>query len=119
MDKLFCVGEYVEKFNHATGQNLACGPIYQSYGLREHIRKRHPSELEKLKYVPDIIACPDYIGKHPREPNSIELVKILDGNMMVCIKLDIDDNYFFVASVFEISEAKLNNRINSGRLKKY
>ena len=117
-NKLFCVGEYVTEFNLATGQHLPCGPIYQSYGLLAHIQKRHPSEVSNLSYVPEIISSPDYIGKHPKEPDSIELVKILSGNIMVCIKLDRDENYLFVASVFEISEGKLKNRINSGRLNK-
>lgn len=117
-NKLFCVGEYVAEFNLVTGQNLPCGPIYQSCGLQVHIQKRHPSEVSNLAYVPEIISSPDYIGKHPKEPDSIELVKILSGNIMVCIKLDRDENYLFVASVFEISEGKLKNRINSGRLKK-
>lgn len=116
-DKLFQVGSYIQEFNDATGQSLPCGPIYQSYGLRAHIQKRHPNELNNLGYVPSIILDPDYVGKNPREPDSIELVKVLSGNIMVCIKLDQNENYLFVASVFEISEGKLNNRLNSGRLK--
>ena len=116
-DKLFPVGEYVQEFNDATGQALPCGPIYQSYGLKSHILKRHPNELDNLDHVPSIILDPDYIGKHPTEPDSIELVKVLSGNVMVCIKLDQKEHYLFVASVFEISEGKLQNRINSGRLK--
>ena len=76
-DKLFQVGEYVQEFNDATGQALPCGPIYQSYGLKSHILKRHPNELDNLDHVPSIILDPDYIGKHPTEPDSIELVKVL------------------------------------------
>ena len=116
--KLFRVGEYIEEFNSLTGQHLPCGSIYQSYGLKAHIQKRHPSEVANLSLVPNIISSPDYIGKHPKEADSIELVKVLSGNIMVCIKLDKRENYLFVASIFEISEGKLKNRINSGRLKK-
>lgn len=116
-NKLFRVGEYIAEFNIATGQNIPCGPIYQSYGLKAHIQKRHPSEVSNLTYVPEIISSPDYIGKHPKESDSVELVKVLSSNIMVCIKLDKNENYLFVASVFEISEGKLKNRINSGRLK--
>ena len=117
-DKLFKVGDYIQAFNDMTGQSLPCGPIYQSAGLQVHIRKRHPDELRNLSKIPDILKSPDYIGKHPREPSSIELVKDLGENVMVCVKLDADENYLFVASVFEISNGKLNNRLNSGRLKK-
>lgn len=117
-EKLFQVGEYIELFNQMTGQTLPCGAIYQSHGLVKHIRKRHAGEQEHVSDIPRIIQSPDYIGKHPKEQNSIELVKVLDQNVMVCIKLDLDENYLFVASVFEITEAKLRNRIHSGRLKK-
>lgn len=42
----------------------------------------------------------------------------MGDNVMVCIKLDAKENYLYVASIFEITASKLNNRINSGRLKK-
>lgn len=117
-EKLFQVGEYIELFNEMTGQMLPCGAIYQSHGLIKHIQKRHAEEQDHVSQIPQIIQSPDYIGKHPKEHNSIELVKVLNQNVMVCIKLDLDENYLFVASVFEITEAKLQNRLNSGRLKK-
>lgn len=117
--KLFVVGKYIEEFNIATNQQLPCGPIYQSYGLKAHIFKHHPDGVSNLKYVSEIIASPDYIGKHPNEPDSLELVKVLEGNLMVCIKLDHDEHYLFVASVYEITESKLHNRLNSGRLKSW
>ena len=72
-----------------------------------------------LQQIPTIIQSPDYIGKNPREPNSIELVKKLSDNIMVCIKLDTQNGYLYVASVYNISQGKVNNRLNSGRLKRY
>ena len=103
------VGIYTEKFNAATGQHLPCGPIYQSTGLIA-------SDVDKLRYIPEIIANPDFIGKNPKEPSSIELVKIMDGNIKVCIKLDARNNYFYVATLFEITTGKLESMIKSGRL---
>lgn len=117
MDKLFIVGEYTDVFNMLTNQSLPCGPIYQSSGLSVHIQKRHPNEMGNLAHVADVIASPDYIGKHPKEPDSIELVKRLSANVMVCVKLDSVRNRLYVASVFEITEAKVKNRLSSGRLK--
>lgn len=117
--RLSQVGEYTEAFNVKTEQALPCGPIYQSEGLQTHVAKRHPREIGNLSLVPEIIASPDYIGKNPKQPNSVELVKVFDANVMVCVKLDSSNGYFYVASVFEISNAKLNNRLNSGRLKNY
>ncbi len=120
MGKLFKVGDYIQRFNTLTGQNLPCGPIYQSVGLASHVKSHHPQMgTAILQQIPTIIQSPDYIGKNPREPNSIELVKKLSDNIMVCIKLDTQNGYLYVASVYNISQGKVNNRLNSGRLKRY
>ncbi len=113
------VGAYIEKFNELTGQALPCGTIYQFPGLLAHVKKRHPSQIGHVYQIAEVIKSPDYIGKHPKERESIELVKALDQNVMVCVKLDQGKDHYYVASVYAISEAKLKNRLNSGRLKKY
>lgn len=118
-DKLFRVGEYIDKFNTLTGQNLPCGEIMQSVGLASHVQKHHPNETGNVALIPSIIAAPDYVGQNPKEADSIELVKVTSANVMVCVKLDAKDGYHYVASVYEISNGKLQNRINSGRLKKF
>lgn len=116
-DELFAVGEYIEAFNEATAQSLPCGTIYQSVGLYKHILKRHPDKVDTVQHIPLIIKQPDYIGRNPKEQNSIELVKCIGDNVQVCVKLDADEHYLYVASVYVISNGKLNNRINSGRFK--
>lgn len=113
------VGKYIDKFNNLTGQAIPCGEIYQFPGLQVHVQNHHPNKTSYLSHIPDIIANPDYVGHNPKEVDSIELVKKYTDNEMVCIKLDSKNGYLFVASVYEITEAKLNNRVNSGRLKKY
>ena len=113
------VGLYIERFNELTGQSIPCGNIYQSAGLSVHVIKRHPECAADIGIIPQIIAEPDYIGHSPTEPQSIELVKRLQNNMMVCIKLDVKKNYLYVASLFSISEAKIQNRLNSGRPVKF
>lgn len=118
-NQLFRVGEYQSRFNELTGQQIPCVSIYQSDGLITHIHNRHPGEEKLLEYIPEIIRCPDYVGKNPKEPDSVELVKQVDKNVMVCIKLDIKNGYLYVASVYPISEAKLNRHLFSGRLKSY
>lgn len=116
---LFPVGTFIPEFNTATAQSLPCGPIYQSVGLRTHVQRHHPGLVPRLNDIPNVIQHPDYIGKHPDEENSIELVKRMGANVMVCVKLDKKDGYLYVATVFEITEAKLQNRLRSGRLKEY
>lgn len=118
-DNLFEVGQYVEKFNTLTGQNLPCGSIYQSSGLQKHVKKHQKEKASIMSDIPIVIQQPDYIGCNPKEPHSIELVKKLTENVMVCVKLDSKNGYLYVASVYTVSESKLNNRLNSGRLKKY
>lgn len=115
--KLIQVGTYRQEFNAVTGQALPYGPIYQSPGLLVHVQKRHPGEVGNLALIPQVIQNPDYIGKNPKEPDSVELVKVFQNNVMVCIKLDNSNGYFYVATVFEINNSKLQNRISSGRLK--
>lgn len=110
------VGQYIDKFNVMTGQSLPCGNIFQADGLSVHVEKHHPGETYLLEHIPNIISSPDYIGHNPREPQSIELVKVTAKNEMVCIKLDIKNSYLYVASVFSISQGKLDNRLKSGRL---
>ena len=113
------VGDYVEKFNLLTGQSIPCGPIYQSEGLKTHVAKRHPEQLKSIPDIPLILSQPDYIGHNPKEPNSIELIKALEGNMKVCVKLDIRNQYLYVATLFEITDSKLQRMLQSGRIQRY
>lgn len=118
-ERLFLVGTYIDEFNKLTGQSLPCCQIVQSSGLAVHVQKHHPNEVGNIALIPQIIASPDYVGRNPKEPDSVELVKIVDANVMVCVKLDSKNDYHYVASVYEISDGKLQNRIKSGRLKKF
>lgn len=113
------VGKYKEDFNKQLNINLPIDDIYQSDGLIIHIKKRHPGLEKYMSDIPDIIKKPDYIGVNPKESDSVELIKILDDNILVAVKLDKNDNHLFVASLYNISNAKLQNRLNSGRIKRY
>ena len=113
------VGEYTEQFNAISGSTLPCGTIYQSPGFATHIKKRHPSCLKYIERVSDIISSPDYIGHNPKEPNSIELVAVLDENIQLAIKLDTKDGYLYVASLYDVPQGKIDRRLAGGRLKKF
>ena len=118
-DELFVAGQYVQRFNTVTGQSLPCGPIYQSSGLQKHVKKHQKEKASIMSDISSVIEQPDYVGCNPKEPNSIELVKKAEDNVMVCVKLDSKNGYLYVASTYTVSESKLNNRLNSGRLKIY
>lgn len=117
-DTLTQIGVYTPDFNLATGQSLPCGAIYQSSGLATHIKKKHPGLVGDIQQIPNIIASPDYIGHNPKEPDSVEFVKKLGSNLLVCVKLDKGNSYLYVASMYDITESKLNKGIQSGRIKK-
>lgn len=116
-DKLFAVGLFHLAYNRYLTSPLPVGMIYQSTGLRRHVQKRHPAELKTLDRIPEILAAPDYIGQNPNEPNTVEFVKRMGRHVMVCVKLDTERQYLYVASIFPITDGKLRNRLNSGRLK--
>ncbi len=77
---LYKVGEYKGEYNDVLNIKLPSVSIYVSKGLKKHVRYRHGDCLSYINKIPDIINHPDYIGKNPNEPNSIELVKIYNDN---------------------------------------
>lgn len=113
----------VAPFNKLINKHLACEfeyeYIYQSSGLEKHIQKRHPECFEYLEYLPFIINHPDYIGINPNESGtSFELVKTFDKNIQIGIKLDVKDDYLYVATLHSITAGKLQHGLGNGRFKK-
>ena len=78
---------------------------------------RHSEFVDYIEKIPDIIKNPDYVGRNPKEPNSLELVKRYEDNIQIAIKLDISKDYLYVATLFDIRESKIERRLASGRLK--
>lgn len=110
------VSKYRPIYNTLLHQNLPCTDIYMSDGLYKHILKRHPSCISYLNNISDIVDHPDYIGTNPKENNSIEFVKCYSENILVAVKLDVQDEYLYIASIYNITDSKLQRRINSKRL---
>ena len=87
--------------------------------LRKHLEKRnHDNMIKYLSRISELLENPDYIGINPRERGrSIEYVIQLEENVLIGIKLDYKNEYFYIATMHEISQLKLNQRIKNGRLK--
>ena len=118
-DKLIPIAQFNHKLNQYLPHHFHQKIIYQSKGLSKHIAKRHPECLPYLSCISSIINSPDYIGVNPRETNpSFELVKIMDENVQIGIKLDIKNDYLYVATLHTITTGKLKHGIANGRLKK-
>lgn len=46
-----------------------------------------------------------------------ELIKRYADNVLLGIKLDTSENYFYVSTMFNIQESKIERRLHSGRIK--
>ena len=89
--------------------------------IKKHMLKwNHHDALKCLDNLDEIIESPDYVGVNPREQDiSVEYVKCYEYNVLVAIKINIDNDKFYVASVYIIDEYKLNKHIRIKRLKKF
>lgn len=118
-DELLKVGKYNSNFNEILGISLEELEIYQSKGLKAHmIKRKHFTCLKYIDRIPDIISNPDYIGVNPNEGgDSVEFIKKYDDNVLLGIKLDASENYYYVSTMFDIQEAKITRRLHSGRIK--
>ncbi|ADK16948.1 MULTISPECIES: hypothetical protein [Clostridium] len=120
-DKLIQVGRFYQKLNDIIGSNLPLQKIYRSKGLPAHlIKEKHFNCLKHIDDISNIIKNPDYVGINPNEKgDTVELIKVLDKNILVGIKLDVDENYLYVSTMYDIQESKLRRRLHSGRVKKF
>lgn len=116
-DKLTKVGKYNGEYDSLLGITLPQYDIYISDGLAVHVGAKHKACLPYLANIQEIIEHPDYVGKNPSEPDSIELVKVYSDNIQIGIKLDSSSGYLYVATLFDIKQSKIERRLYSGRLK--
>lgn len=120
-DDLIKIGKYNIKFNDILKTDLPELEIYVSKGLKTHIKKRkHYKALGYFDKISEILKSPDYIGINANEEGkSFEVIKIYKDNVMVCIKYDEENNYFYVSTMIDIHQSKINRRLYSGRLKSF
>lgn len=90
--------------------------IYRSKGLLAHLLKRkHYKAAKYLDYISDIIENPDYAGM---SDGQIELVKIFKDNIFLSIKLDVTKQIYYVATIFDVNQSKIDSYCKFGRLTK-
>lgn len=119
-NKVYPVAPFNKALNKYLPMELDYNYIYRSVGLEKHIQKRHPECVEYLQYLSFIIAHPDYIGINPNESGiSFELVKIFDKNIQIGIKLDVKEDYLYVATLHSITSGKLKHGLENGRLTEF
>ena len=88
--------------------------------LEKHLIKRnHKNMISHIPKIAEYLKNPDYVGINPREKGiSLEYVVQVQPNILIAVKLDSKNGYFYVATMHEISQLKLSQRIGNGRLRK-
>lgn len=111
-------GVLKQEYIDLIGIDIPSTKIYIYPGAIKHIKKKHIEDFNKyFKFIPDIISNPDYVGKNPKEKDSIELIKYIDDNVLVAVKLD-PSGYLYLSSMYSLTESKVPKRLKSGRIKK-
>ena len=115
------VMKLIKEIKERLGIDVQTEKIVISDGLVSHMKKHnHANVLKYLGDIETIIASPDYIGINPRiEVPSVEYIKLFDDNILLAIKLDAKEDYFYTASMYEVTDAKLRSMLKSGRIKKF
>ena len=88
--------------------------------LRKHLEKRnHDNMIKYLSRISELLEKSRlyWYKSQGERGRSIEYVIQLEENVLIGIKLDYKNEYFYIATMHEISELKLNQRIKNGRLK--
>ena len=90
--------------------------VYRSKGLLAHLLKRkHYKAARYIDFLPEIITNPDYAGINNEQ---IELVKCFKDNIFLSIKLDKTKGIYYVSTIFDVNQAKIDYYCKSGRLKR-
>lgn len=94
--------------------------IYLGQSNIIHMQTKHP--FDYLKYgtcISDILDHPDYVYQNPKD-GSIEFVKEYSINnefVKVAVRITSNDKYY-ARSLYILNNNRVNNYINSGKLKK-
>ena len=118
-DKKVRVGRFDPRFNDLLDISLDSIPIFRSKGLQAHMMKqKHFKAVDYIDRIPDIISVPDYIGmKRNNDEITIEFIKCFNDNIILCAKLSADEGSMYVATMFDITQKKIDRFLHSGRIK--
>lgn len=73
--------------------------------------------IDTIKFV---LKQPEYVGCHDKKiGKGIEFIKKIDDNILVATELDIKEGYLYISSMYPIKQAKIDTRLNGGRIKRY
>ena len=114
------VGEVSLEISKILGLSKFGTAIRLSDSQIKHIEKHRKDFIsgddfdEALRKIPDIIANPDFVGRHP-SGDSIQFIKKFKSNILVAVRVGSKDT-FWVKTMYPIRDNKLQNYINSGHI---
>ncbi|HEM6128294.1 TPA: hypothetical protein U2C01_000075 [Streptococcus suis] len=117
-----CNVKISQKIKEMVGlETSATDILIHEENLEKHMLKsRHQNMMKYIPDITDILNAPDYIGQNKNvKTESFEVIKVLADNVLVAVKLDKKNNYFFVASVYNVTDSKLNHMKRNGRIKSF
>lgn len=93
--------------------------VFMPPGVLKHLRKRgHWKDfMDHCDDLPDMIANPDYAGQNPKNPQTIELYKIVNDEVLMAFKLSPDIG-IFLSSFYKLKKGddKIKKRLRIGRI---
>lgn len=96
-------------------------PVFLGDSNIKHMQSKHPRDYEKYGAdITDILKCPDYVGKNPKD-DSIEYVKEyqVDGEFVkVAVRISLGGTYF-ARSLYILNEGRTQRFIDRGKLLPY
>jgi hypothetical protein len=93
--------------------------VYMPPGVLKHLKKQgHWDDFMKYHQdIPDMIAIPDYAGQNPKEPNTVELYKVVSDHVILPIKFNMDTGLFLSSFyILDNGADKIQKRLRSNRI---
>lgn len=93
--------------------------VYMPPGVLKHLKKRgHWNDFVTYHQdIPDMIANPDYAGQNPKEPNSVEIYKVINDHVILPIQLNTESGLFLSSFyILDNGADKIIKRLRSGRI---
>lgn len=93
--------------------------VYMPPGVLKHLKKKGHWEdfLKHHQDIPNMIAVPDYAGQNPKEPNTIEIYKVINDHVILPIKLNTDTGLFLSTFyILDNGQNKIERRLRIKRI---
>lgn len=114
----------VEAINRVLGYDLDPGTAVFSTAAQLHANRQHPAEYPKcLPHIGQVVLTPMFLGDDFANSGKIELISKVRGvepdvGILVAISIEITDGKYQIASVYPISQRKIEGRLQKGFLKR-